>query len=115
VRTPNAHKAEIPPAKITHYLLSLGSLHGRGKAIFFQSKGFTLPAWKMLAEALQDHVQTNDYVSVSPTPWGTKYTVEGPLRCPDGSTAHVRSVWNIKPPATHPRLITAHPLRRARR
>jgi len=111
--TPNADMAEVPPAKVTRYLLSLESEDGRSKAAFFLSRGFHMENWTVLSEALLDHIRSNDYVGLQTTRWGVKYVVDGPLRCPDGGVANVRSVWNIKAPATHPRLVTAHPLPRS--
>jgi hypothetical protein len=110
--TPNAEHAEVPGDKVSHYLLSLTSEEGRGKAVFFLSKGFSPDNWSELANALLEHVRSNHQVQHSQTQWGTKYVVEGPLQCPDGSTATIRTVWNIKDPHTHPRLVTAYPLPR---
>jgi hypothetical protein len=104
--------AEVPPAKATQYLLSLESEDGHSKAVFFLSRGFSREASSVLVEALLSHIRSNDYVTIRTTPWGVKYVVDGPMQCPDAGTANVRSVWNIKPPATHPRLVTAHPLPR---
>lgn len=42
MHTPNADMAEVPPAKVTRYLLSLESEDGRSKAAFFLSRGFSL-------------------------------------------------------------------------
>jgi len=109
--TPNAREAEVPEDKVVRYLLNLSHEDGRGKAIFFLNRRFSASDWEQLAEALRQHVLTNDAASVEPHTWGTKYVVDGPLMCPDGSTPNVRSVWNIKPPATHPRFVTSYPLK----
>jgi hypothetical protein len=112
MKTPNAEHAEVPERKVTHYLLSPESEEGRGKAMFFNARGFSSKQWRMLAIALRAHVRSHNYVQVRRTRWGERYVVDGPLECPDGESANIRSIWNIKPPATHPRLVTAHPLPR---
>ncbi len=88
-----------PPTQCT-WALSMPSCGGT----FFMSRGFRPESWHLLSDALREHIQANDYVEVRRTRWGTRYVVDGPLQCPDGGTASVRSIWNIKPPATHPRL-----------
>lgn len=112
---PNAEQAEVPPEKITRYLLDLGSEDGHSKAVFFIGRGFSPALWSILAEALRHQVVSVPVVQELTSEWGTKYIVEGPLHCPDGSIAHVRTVWNIKPPSQNPRLVTAYPAPRARR
>ncbi len=114
MRTPNAEHAEVPDRKVIDYLLALGSEEGHGKAVFFMSRGFTPEAWHELADALREHIRAHDYVEARQTRWGTRYVVDGPLQCPDGGFASVRSIWNIKSPATHPRLVTSYPLPRTR-
>jgi hypothetical protein len=47
--------------------------------------------------------------AVVESPHGTRYTVAGPLRAPDGRMPMVRTVWIVEP-GSPPRLITAHPL-----
>lgn len=114
MRTPGAEHAEVPERKVTDYLLSLKSEGGQGKAVFFMSLGFDPESWQVLANALKGHVRANDYVEARRTRWGVRYVVEGPLQCPDGGLVNVRSIWNIEPPATHPRLVTSYPLPRMR-
>jgi hypothetical protein len=114
MQVPHAEQAEVPERKVTEYLLALASEDGHGKAAFFLSRGFALNAWQVFAAELRNHVRTLGYTDSQPTKWGVKYVVDGPLQCPDGGTANVRTIWNITPPAVHPRLITAHPLPRLR-
>jgi len=112
MRTPNAERAEVPAAKVTRYPLSLESEDGRSKAMFFLSCGFTTADWEVFAEALVAHVQTHDFVRSEATQWGGQIHGGWPPAVPGGGYVNIRSVWNIKPPATHPRLVTAHPLPR---
>ena len=48
-------------------------------------------------------------------PFGTGYTVEGALLAPDGRTLRVRVVWFIEIGEAVPRLVTAYPLKEAKR
>lgn len=112
---PNAEFAEVPQEKITRYLLDLGSEDGHAKAVFFIGRGFSPALWPTLAESLRRQAGTVPFVQESSSQWGTKYVIEGPLHCPDGSVVNVRSVGNIKPPSPNPRLITAYPTPQPRR
>ena len=47
---------------------------------------------------------------LSESRFGTKYQIDGPLRCPDGRLPAIRSVWIVDVGTNYPRLITAHPL-----
>ena len=109
MRTPNAHRAEVPEEKVVSYLLSTDHPVGRHKAAFFARFGFRAERWEELAAALRNHVSDHDPVEVTATPFGTKYAVPGPLRSPDGRNPLVRSVWIVEHGENVPRLVTAHP------
>ena len=108
---PNAAQAFVPPAKITHYLLSLEHPDGRSKAEFFERFGFAQAQWEVLAEALRRHGMTQEVVSSITTRYGVNYAVEGPLEAPDGRCPKVRTIWVVDKddPAASPRLVTAYP------
>jgi hypothetical protein len=42
--------------------------------------------------------------------YGTRYSVDGWLKTPDGRNPNVRTVWILGKRAKFPRLITAYPL-----
>lgn len=109
---PNADRAEVPADKVRLYLLATSSKEGRSKAEFFLSRGFDPLSWWRLSAALLEHVRAHPYRRSQPNPWGLKYTVDGPLPCPDSSVVNVRSIWIILHGTDHPRLVTAHPLPR---
>lgn len=102
--------AYIPEKKIVSYLLSETHDSGRGKANFFRRFGFTTEAWEVLAEALQQHAREHEVTKIEPSPFGTRYVIEGTLSTPSGRTPHVRVVWFIDTGATIPRFATAYPL-----
>lgn len=47
--------------------------------------------------------------------FGTSYTVEGALLAPDGRMPRVRIVWFVGNDEAAPRLVTAYPLKGAKR
>ena len=107
---PDRDRAQVDDAKIRDYLLSLTHPDGRSKALFFMRFGFHAEKPLALAEALLDIARRNEVVSVARSKYGVRYTVDGPLRAPDGRSPMVRTVWIVTPGAKGPRLITAHPL-----
>ncbi|HLF24819.1 MAG TPA: hypothetical protein VJG32_00665 [Anaerolineae bacterium] len=108
---PNYQRAIVPRAKIVGHLLSASHREGRGKARFFTRFGFTADSWQALVEALVRHVIDHEVASIEPSPFGTRYTVDGALKAPDGRTPYVRSVWFIETGEELPRFVTAYPLR----
>lgn len=114
MKLPNYEDAVVPERKITAYLLSLTHRDGRSKAAFFIRFGFLVDDWELLANALRRHAADHEVVEVEATPFGTSYTVEGPLITPDGRSAQVRVVWFIETGEHIPRLVTAYPWKGAR-
>ncbi len=110
MKLPNYDKAVVPREKIVDYLLSLAHRDGRSKAVFFSSFGFLVYAWQTLAAALRHHAAAHEVAKIEPTPFGTRYVVEGELGTPDGRTPLVRVVWFIDTGEDIPRLATAYPL-----
>jgi hypothetical protein len=51
MKLPNLENAQIPPAKITDYLLSFTHRDGRHKAAFFTRFGFSADNWEIMAAA----------------------------------------------------------------
>ena len=112
---PQFEQVIIPQRKLTEYLLSRTHRDGRSKATFFESFGFTIEAWEVLADALRRHAAEHDVVTTEETPFGMSYTVEGALLAPDGRQPLVRVVWFIETGEAIPRLVTAYPLKGAKR
>ncbi|WP_238310566.1 DUF6883 domain-containing protein [Methylobacterium organophilum] len=67
-------------------------------------------------QALAAHPTPHTLTRAYPTPFGHRYHFEGPLPCPDGSVANVRTVWQVDADSgPHPaRFITLKPLPRSR-
>ena len=106
---PDAERANVDRAKITDYLLSLSHPDGSSKAAFFMRFGFKAEEWGKLAAALKELGTSNPVTDRVESPHGTRYTVDGSLRAPDGRAPNVRTVWIVEQ-GTPPRLITAYPL-----
>ena len=109
MQLPNAAQARVDREKITEYLLCASHPDGRSKAEFFARFGFRVDDWGLLAEALRVHGRRHSVVEQVDSPFGTRYTVDGPLQTPDGRNPSVRTVWMIERGGSIPRLITAHP------
>ena len=112
MRLPDADQAVVEKAKITEYLLSPDHPDGRSKAEFFVRFGFRQQNWEILAEALRVHGAAHPVTRTAASQWGTRYSVDGALDCPDGRRPRLRSVWivetfGVSEDGAPPRLITA--------
>ena len=107
---PGIEHARVPLSKVTGYLLTPEHPEGRSKAAFFARFGFSRERPDVLAEALRHHAAVCGVAGVEPSPFGTRYRVEGPLAAPDGRTPLVRTIWFIEPGDAAPRFVTAYPL-----
>jgi hypothetical protein len=97
MQLPGADNAVVPRGKLLEYLLSASHPVGRHKATFFRAYGFTPDRWQALVDALVRHANANPVAHTEETPFGTKYTVEGPLESPDGRDPAVRGIWFVSP------------------
>jgi hypothetical protein len=107
---PGKENCYVDERKVTDYLLNTTRMPTAAKARFFFSCGFTSDEWPELARALKAHGQTQPVVGTTKSVYGAKHEIEGPLRCPDGRSPIVRSVWQIDKDELAPRLITAYPI-----
>jgi hypothetical protein len=106
---PNREKAFVPTPKLHDYLLSTSHSVGKSKAKFFRRFGFNDSSASSLEEGLLSIAQTEEVLSVLPTAFGTKYTIDGALMTPLGTAINVRTVWIIETDELEPRLVTAYP------
>ena len=112
---PNAEAAVVEKSKVADYLLSPDHPDGRSKAEFFSRFGFQRQEWEVLAQALREHGSAYPVTKTAASSWGTRYSVDGTLNCPDGRHPRLRTVWIVETSGTSeertpPRLITAHPI-----
>jgi hypothetical protein len=112
MKLPNHASAILPREKIVDYLLSATHREGRGKAEFFSRFGFSADSWEEFAEALRQHAAEHDVKRVEPSPFGSRYIIEGTLVTPSRRTPVIRSVWFVEGGEDQPRFVTAYPVRR---
>ena len=100
----------VDESKITSYLLNQAT--SRGKATFFLRLGFRAEEWAIFAAALKAQARGNPVKSVVDSPYGKRYSVDGPIETPGDRQPRprVRTVWILETGANEPRLITAHPV-----
>ena len=110
MKLPDAELAVVPRAKVTDYLLSETHPPGRAKARVFVACGFDRAEPELFEEALVTVARTGNVIDVQPTPYGTKYVVEGDLGGSVAASLTVRTVWIIEKTGDAPRLVTAYPI-----
>ena len=106
---PNANRALVDRRKIADYLLCPSHPDGGTKARFFFRFGFRREEWRTLADALREHAKENPVTETVESSYGKRYTVSGPLSCPDGRRPFIETVWIVEAGLDIPRLITAYP------
>ena len=94
---PNSELAYIPEAKLTKYLLSETHAVGKAKARYFRSLGYTEANADQLANSLLMIAKSEGVSQEAANPYGTKYTVEGEIIAPSGTTARIRTIWVVEP------------------
>lgn len=111
MKLPQGNGLRVDADKVRDYLLADDHPDGAPKAAFFRRHGFTRAGWSLLGEALIEHGRVHPVAALAHDRHGTRYTIDGALRCPDGRRPHIRSVWIVEGPDP-PRLVTAFPTRR---
>ena len=110
MKIPNLSHAKVEERKVLDYLLSAEHPEGESKARFFLGLGFTRKKWQILASALIQQAEGNDYSTSIQGKYGTKYVIVGPIVAPNGTTPPIKTIWIVARDEPHPRLITAYPL-----
>lgn len=115
-KVPGSQNSTIAHSKIS-YLLKPRSVSDKSK--FFLMFSFSLQNPQELTDALYEHVNTHDYVSMRPTYdetdpanpilIGYNYTVRCNLKTPDGRNPCIRTVWTILIGSSAPHFTTAYP------
>ncbi len=110
MKLPNAEQAIVVIAKLRDY--SLDAMHEEGKhkaCVFAAALGIGADDADWLRESLLDAALCHECVRGRNTAFGQRYVLDFPL-AKDGLEARVRSVWNVRPGETVPRLITCYVL-----
>jgi hypothetical protein len=114
VKLPGAASAIVDKAKIVDYLLNSDHLIGRAKSRFLESYGFRTTEWVVLKAAILAHAETHECADISQTAYGRSFSIDGPMKAPDGRHPTVRVVWFIREGEEIPRLVTLFPSRKER-
>jgi hypothetical protein len=109
MKLPFADRAYVPLPKLRDYLLSETHPVGRSKARFFRAHGFDDTSVEVLEHELLRLARSEDVQSVTESPYGVKYSLDGVLRSPRGRYVTVRTVWIIDAGTDRPRFVTAFP------
>lgn len=112
LKLPSSENAVVAEAKIIHYLLDLTHPVGKSKASFFLRFGFTLDAWKIMANALLQHAAEGEVVKRETSEDGDLYVIEGNIQTPDGRDPFVRSIWFVRQDQNVPQFVTAYPVKK---
>ncbi len=101
----------VEERKILDYLLNMEK--SRGKAAFFMAMGFKASQWEVLARALKTQATLGNVSSIVESPYGTRYTVDGPIETPNKRSPmpNIRTVWIKEAGTEEQRLVTAYPLK----
>jgi len=111
MKVPNTEQAIVPRAKLADYLLSSSHRDGRHKARFFSQFGLSQDNWLELENLVRQHVQQHEITKEEPSPFGTRYVVDGIMKMPNGRTPQIRSVRFIRFTEEFPRFVTAYPVK----
>lgn len=106
-RLPNADRARVDPDRLRRYVLSQDHPTGRDKArVFLRVLGLGADDAATLADQIRRTIGTADAVVGLTDAYGTRYTVDLPIKGPAGQ-AIIRTGWIIETGHTVPRLVTA--------
>ena len=107
----NAHLAVVDRDKVLDYLLNAAHPDNGGKALFFESLGFSRDTPEDLMQALRDVAETGELVTTAESVHGEKHVVDGWLFGHSEERPHrpVRTVWIVDRGGDTPRLVTAYP------
>ena len=110
MKLPDAEEAIVEIAKLRGYSLDATHEEGKHKArVFASALGISGDDAHWLSEKLLDAAQHYECVRGRNTPFGQRYVLDFPVT-KGRQEAQVRSVWNVRPGETVPRLITCYVL-----
>ena len=110
MKLPNAEQAIVDIAKLRDYSLDASHEEGKHKArVFAAALGIGRDDADWLRTILLAAALRYDCVPGRTTPFGQRYVLDFPIT--KGSrAAQVRSVWNVRPGESPPRLVTCYVL-----
>ena len=106
---PNLNSAKIDMNKITGYALDSSHAIGGNKARVFESAlGYNKTNADDLILKVKQGLKENSAVLGKSDSYGQRYTVDMPIKGPNGKTVTVRTGWIIDVGQTNPRLTTIY-------
>ena len=110
MKLPNAEQAIVDIAKLRDYSLDAAHEEGKHKArVFAAALDMDQDDADWLRTMLLAAALRYDCVPGRNTPFGQRYVLDFPLT-KSPHEARVRSVWNVRPGETAPRLVTCYVL-----
>ncbi len=110
-RLPNAELAWVPLEKMTEYLLNPLNPQARSKPDDFAKMRYDSQNIDVLERDLISVAQNYPPIEERVFPDYATYRVEGNIATPKDGNRYIRTVWEIRPDDTRPRLVTAYPVR----
>ena len=110
MKLPNGDRAVVPIEKLRDYSLNPEHEEGKHKArVFAEALGLGRDDADWLRNQLLRLAATHNCVLGKKTPFGQRYIIDATI-AKTGRGATVRTVWNISPGESQPRLITCYVL-----
>lgn len=106
MKLPNGDLAQISMQKLVGYCLNPNHERGKDKARRFNTLlGITAENAEQLYRLIQQAAVAGEVVQQTVTPFGQEFKVDWTI--PDTAGIQLRTIWEIAPHSTQPRLITA--------
>ena len=104
---PYAIMGATSQSKVQGYLLNSNNDNGKDKEHLIRSVlGYNYQTWEPLANQLYNGLQTNKYISVKTTKWGTSYNVPIRIYGTKKKSMVLITVWQVDKGSNIPRFIT---------
>lgn len=104
---------EIPPAKLTGYLLVHKEQDDKSK--FLAQAGFTHDNWELLMKQIRQVAELGDAEEDGTTEYGTSYLIEGTLKGTNELILEVVTVWIRRVVDDKYQFVTLKPRRKPKR
>jgi len=106
MKLPNGNRVQISMQKLVGYCLNPTHERGKDKARRFRTLlGITAENAEQLYRLIQQAALEGEVVQEATTPFGQEFKVDWTI--PDAPSIQLRTIWEITPNSTQPRLITA--------
>ena len=101
--------ATIDIKKVRDYFLAPRKRNDKSK--WLARAGYIQQEWYLLEQDLRDYILPLEADFKENTDYGEIYTIDGPLKGPNGKILNVRTVWMVEKETKVTKLITMYPLK----